>query len=201
MPVYASSPAIGLVGRRSLVVHPPFTCVDMQGPGSDIFKLVMMVMKRGYDPFIVFSFSKKECENLALSLSGLDLNNQDEKQLVEGIFKNAIDLLSEEDQRLPQIGALLPMLKRGIGVHHSGLLPILKELVELLFQVNADAKGGAAAVQAPLCLVVVSQYSKVWSPHTLATLPLASTLACSHTCHPVVQGCEADVCLPRRKGS
>ncbi len=26
------------------------------------------------------------------------------------------------------------MLKRGIGIHHSGLLPILKELVELLFQ-------------------------------------------------------------------
>jgi hypothetical protein len=29
---------------------------------------------------------------------------------------------------------LLPMLKRGVGVHHSGLLPILKEVVELLFQ-------------------------------------------------------------------
>lgn len=26
------------------------------------------------------------------------------------------------------------MLKRGIGVHHSGLLPILKEVVEILFQ-------------------------------------------------------------------
>lgn len=56
--------------------------------------------------------------------------------------RNAIDVLSEEDQRLPQIGALLPMLKRGIGVHHSGLLPILKELVELLFQV-----GGVVVVE------------------------------------------------------
>ncbi len=26
------------------------------------------------------------------------------------------------------------MLKRGIGVHHSGLLPIVKEVIELLFQ-------------------------------------------------------------------
>ncbi len=26
------------------------------------------------------------------------------------------------------------MLRRGIGVHHSGLLPILKEVVEILFQ-------------------------------------------------------------------
>lgn len=26
------------------------------------------------------------------------------------------------------------MLKRGIGVHHSGLLPIVKEVIEILFQ-------------------------------------------------------------------
>ena len=26
------------------------------------------------------------------------------------------------------------MLKRGVGVHHSGLLPIVKEVVEILFQ-------------------------------------------------------------------
>lgn len=29
---------------------------------------------------------------------------------------------------------MLPLLKRGIGVHHSGLLPILKEVIEILFQ-------------------------------------------------------------------
>ena len=26
------------------------------------------------------------------------------------------------------------VLKRGVGVHHSGILPILKEVVEMLFQ-------------------------------------------------------------------
>lgn len=57
-----------------------------------------------------------------------------EKALVEGVYKAAIDCLSDDDQRLPQIVNLLPMLKRGVGVHHSGLLPILKEVVELLFQ-------------------------------------------------------------------
>lgn len=51
--------------------------------------------------------------------------------------RNAVDLLSEEDQRLPQVLTLLPVLKRGIGVHHSGLLPILKELVEILFSVGS----------------------------------------------------------------
>lgn len=28
----------------------------------------------------------------------------------------------------------MPLLKRGIGIHHGGLLPILKEVIEILFQ-------------------------------------------------------------------
>ena len=31
-----------------------------------------------------------------------------------------MDVLSEEDRQLPQIQHVLPMLRRGIGVHHSG---------------------------------------------------------------------------------
>ena len=29
--------------------------------------------------------------------------------------------------------AILPLLKRGIGIHHGGLIPLVKEVVELLF--------------------------------------------------------------------
>ena len=28
---------------------------------------------------------------------------------------------------------MLPLLQRGVGVHHSGMLPLLKEIVEILF--------------------------------------------------------------------
>ena len=51
---------------------------------------------------IVFSFSKRECEALALSLSSLDLTTDDEKKLVEGVFWSAMDCLGEADRRLPQ---------------------------------------------------------------------------------------------------
>ena len=60
-------------------------------------------MQRNYDPLIVFSFSKKECELLARQMTELDLNNTSEKKLVEGMFWNAVDILSEEDRRLPQV--------------------------------------------------------------------------------------------------
>lgn len=104
------------------------------GEDSDIFKLVKMIVRRQYDPVIIFSFSKKECEFLATQMAKLDLNDDDEKANIEIIFWNAMAMLSDDDKKLPQVTNILPLLKRGIGVHHSGLLPILKEVIEILFQ-------------------------------------------------------------------
>ncbi|CAR26422.1 ZYRO0B09306p [Zygosaccharomyces rouxii] len=101
---------------------------------GDIYKIVKMIWKRRYNPVIIFSFSKRDCEELALKMSKLDFNNEDEKVALTKIFNNAVALLPETDRELPQIVHLLPLLKRGIGIHHSGLLPILKEVIEILFQ-------------------------------------------------------------------
>ncbi|GFP95072.1 superkiller viralicidic activity 2-like 2 [Phtheirospermum japonicum] len=104
------------------------------GEDSDIFKMVKMIIMRQYDPVICFSFSKRECEFLAMQMAKMDLNNDDEKVNIETIFWSAMDMLSDDDKKLPQVSNMLPLLKRGIGVHHSGLLPILKEVIEILFQ-------------------------------------------------------------------
>ncbi|KAL0337166.1 UNVERIFIED_CONTAM: DExH-box ATP-dependent RNA helicase DExH10 [Sesamum calycinum] len=102
--------------------------------GSDIYKIVKMIMERKFQPVIIFSFSRRECEQHAMSMSKLDFNTEEEKDVVEQVFKNAILCLNDEDRHLPAIELMLPLLQRGIAVHHSGLLPIIKELVELLFQ-------------------------------------------------------------------
>ncbi|KAH9849685.1 antiviral helicase [Lenzites betulinus] len=101
---------------------------------SDIQKIVKMIMMKNYNPVIVFAFSKRECESLALTLSKFEFNSTDEQDLVANIFNNAIENLAPDDRQLPQIANLLPLLKRGIGIHHGGLLPILKEVIEILFQ-------------------------------------------------------------------
>ncbi|OAL70685.1 ATP-dependent RNA helicase DOB1 [Trichophyton violaceum] len=106
---------------------------DRNGP-SDIYKIVKMIMMKNYHPVIVFSFSKRECEAFALQMSKLAFNDNSEKEMVSKVFNSAIEILSEEDRDLPQIQHILPLLRRGIGVHHSGLLPILKETIEILFQ-------------------------------------------------------------------
>ena len=58
----------------------------------------------------------------------------DEREMIASVFNNAIAGLSDEDRALPQIEHILPLLKRGIGIHHGGLLPLLKEVIEILFQ-------------------------------------------------------------------
>ncbi|KAK5851505.1 hypothetical protein PBY51_023052 [Eleginops maclovinus] len=103
-----------------------------RGPSS-VFKIVKMIMERNFQPVIIFSFSKKECEAYALQVAKLDFNTEEEKRLVEEVFSNAVDCLSDEDKKLPQVEHVLPLLKRGIGIHHGGLLPILKETIEILF--------------------------------------------------------------------
>jgi hypothetical protein len=56
-----------------------------------------------------------------------------------------LEVLSPADRQLPALCHMLRILKRGIGVHHGGLLPILKEIIEILFQVNllSDFRRGA----------------------------------------------------------
>jgi ATP-dependent RNA helicase DOB1 len=84
-------------------------------------------------PVVVFSFKRKECESFALHLQS-DFLNACEKETVKTIFTNAVGSLRKEDRSIPLVQNILPLLLRGIGIHHSGLLPLIKEVVEILFQ-------------------------------------------------------------------
>lgn len=101
---------------------------------GDLEKIVRMCRDRGYLPLIVFSFSRKECEANAVALKKMDVTDDEEKKLIDEVFNNAIMTLGDEDRELPQVQSMLPLLRRGLGIHHGGLLPMLKEVVEILFQ-------------------------------------------------------------------
>ncbi|KAH6851134.1 rRNA-processing arch domain-containing protein [Chaetomium sp. MPI-CAGE-AT-0009] len=107
---------------------------DAPDEKSDIAKVIKMIIKRSFQPVIVFNFAKRECEQMALKTSIMKFNAADEEAMVNSVFDNALNQLSDEDKNLPQISNILPLLRKGIGVHHSGLLPILKETIEILFQ-------------------------------------------------------------------
>lgn len=68
-----------------------------------------------------------------LNPTSKDLNSAAERNLVQSFTIQTVARLSPVDSKLPQVLTTCDMVKRGIGVHHGGLLPILKEMVEILF--------------------------------------------------------------------
>lgn len=109
--------------------------------GSDMFKVIKLIMSRGLQPVIVFSFSKRDCEMYSVAMmmhanqpDSMAFADSKEQKLIRAVFDSAIDTLCDSDRKLPQITRILPLLLRGIGIHHGGMMPVLKEVTELLFQ-------------------------------------------------------------------
>lgn len=95
--------------------------------------LVQHLRKENLLPACVFVFSKKRCEENASSLSNQDFCTATEKSAIHMIIEKSLARLKPEDRVLPQILRLRELLSRGVAVHHGGLLPIMKEIVEILF--------------------------------------------------------------------
>lgn len=43
-----------------------------------------------------------------------------EKALIDKLFENATKVLTEEDRKLPAVINIIPLIRRGIGIHHGG---------------------------------------------------------------------------------
>jgi len=127
--------------------------------------LVQYLRKENLLPTCIFVFSKKRCEENADSLSNQDFCTATDKSAIHMIIEKSIARLKPEDRVLPQIRRLREMLGRGIAVHHGGLLPIVKEIVEILFarslvKVLFATETFAMGLNLPTRTVVFSGYRK-----------------------------------------
>lgn len=107
-----------------------------QGTKQNWVSLVRFLDREGLIPAVVFSFSKKKCVEIAYMLQSLDLNSAKERSTVQSFSAQTVSRLSRNDAELPQVRMICEMVQRGIGIHHGGLLPILKEMTEILFSKN-----------------------------------------------------------------
>jgi antiviral helicase SKI2 len=127
--------------------------------------LVQFLRKQNLLPSCIFVFSKKRCEENADALSNQDFCDAKEKSRIHMIIEKSVARLKPEDRVLPQIIRLRELLGRGIAVHHGGLLPIAKELVEILFaqtlvKVLFATETFAMGLNLPTRTVVFSGYRK-----------------------------------------
>ncbi len=85
--------------------------------------------EKNRSPALVFCFNRDECWETAEKLKGLSVINAETRKKIEAYLEERGDDLKEG------VGPKLrQMLIRGVGVHHAGVLPKHKEIVEDLFQ-------------------------------------------------------------------
>ncbi|KAL8275408.1 hypothetical protein Esti_000620 [Eimeria stiedai] len=90
--------------------------------------LAKAITKRAY-------LTRRKCEAYAKSLTKVDVTlSQLHRSRIHLFTKECLKRLSPADRELRQIDLVLKLAQRGIGIHHGGLLPIIKEMVEILFQ-------------------------------------------------------------------
>src|SRR6059058_2663753 len=78
-------------------------------------------------PALVFAFNRDECWSVAEQLKGLDLLNGPQRTALNAAV-DKLDWPTGVGSKLKQ------MLRRGVGVHHAGLLPKYRRAVESLLE-------------------------------------------------------------------
>jgi superfamily II RNA helicase len=86
-------------------------------------------------PAIVFVFSRKSVEQCAKDIT-TNLLEDDSKipYIVRNECEQIIRRFSNyrEYLELPEYNHLVALLEKGVGIHHSGMIPVLREIVELM---------------------------------------------------------------------
>ena len=84
-------------------------------------------------PAVIFVFSIKKITEYAKMLSLKNLVPLHQQKEISNFYENVVNSMPPEDRRIPQVQELREILQSGIGMHHAGLLPILKETIEVLY--------------------------------------------------------------------
>jgi ATP-dependent RNA helicase HelY len=119
-------------------------------------------------PAIYFLFSRKDCEAAAEVCAMTRLKAMRSPTImrrINEVLATYLDRLSPEDRKLEQVQLITYLARRGFGFHHAGLLPILKQLVEELFnkalmRVVFATDTLALGVNMPARTVVIGRMSK-----------------------------------------
>jgi len=92
---------------------------------------INLLAEKGLLPALMFVFSRKDCERYAGKVEGslIDSNDVANVRHIVDFHLHRYKAVCETSQ----YHELYDLLQRGIGYHHSGLLPLLKEIVEMLF--------------------------------------------------------------------
>jgi superfamily II RNA helicase len=94
--------------------------------------LITSLQEKELLPGLFFVLSRKDCEKYAQKVEG-SLITSCETTDVRHVWNFHLRHHREKLEKLPQYHHVFDLVQRGIAFHHSGLVPMLKEIIELLF--------------------------------------------------------------------
>ncbi len=137
-------------------------------PSNDMLRVIGELRRLEMVPAIYFIFSRRGCREALqrCAFHEFDLTTDAEKRAIDALAEERLRALADEDE-----AALFRqmvdgnMLRRGLAVHHAGLLPYHKELVEELFQAGLikvvfATETLSLGINMPAKAVVVSSFTK-----------------------------------------
>jgi ATP-dependent RNA helicase HelY len=132
----------GNADRRTLelaqneAIHDARTRWVHRAPDNDLFHVIDALRSADMLPAIYFIFSRRGCrEALArCEVHGTDLTTTGEKARIDALYEQRLQAVDDDDERSVVRDALShDSLRRGVAMHHAGMLPYAKETVERLF--------------------------------------------------------------------
>ena len=102
-------------------------CVDM----AESFTESLMVSKRPYKRPDTNGFEQLEYEAQMEDWNGEVLNH---KRRFRALVKTYLGPWRAQLERIPEYDIFIEMLYTGVAYHHSGMIPVLREFVEVLFR-------------------------------------------------------------------
>jgi ATP-dependent RNA helicase HelY len=135
-------------------------------------ELLDLLEDRSLLPVIWFIFSRKGCDEAAVTLAraGVRFTDKAEAREIRAIAEDRISGLEPSDLALLDTAAWLERLERGIASHHAGLVPAFKEAVEVCFaeglvRIVFATETLALGVNLPARSVIIDQLTKFTGEH------------------------------------
>jgi superfamily II RNA helicase len=118
-------------GPKSSAPPPPF-----RAPRRS--ELLMALELEDLLPVIVFIFSRAACDDAVHQCrrDGLLFTTPEERREIEAIAQSRLTGFSDDDLKALEYADFIESLRRGLAMHHAGMVPAFREIVEICFERN-----------------------------------------------------------------
>ena len=130
-------------------------------------ELLMTLERDDLLPVIVFIFSRAACDDAVHQCrrDGLLFTSPEERREIEIIAESRLMGFSHDDLQALEYADFIDCLRRGLAMHHAGMVPAFREIVEVCFERNLLAvvfatETLALGVNMPARSVALEKFSK-----------------------------------------